>query len=143
MVGCTLAAPIQAASPLEQSINVRAGAFVGARFQLSLGGHERARPRAELAIAPTSSRSSNDGLVRTRIGDGLALNLSPSSKPTVTLAGVRADIAFNLQPRGQTNSEMKMGISTGGWVAIGVGVAALIGGAYFLHLVDEADKHSD
>ena len=138
-----LAGPARAAFQQSSMTDVRPGAFVGARLHVPLGGNERARPRASLSIAPASSHISSGGHVRTRIGEGVALNFIPSSRPTVTIAGLRADAAFGLQPGGQADAKNKMGVSTGGWVAIGVGVAALIGGIYFVHLVHEADENSD
>jgi len=137
-----IASPLQAAA-FDQSA-VQHGAFVGARFQLSLGGKTPAQPRAGLAIAPTQSRISNEGMIRTKIGEGIALNVvAPGSKPTITLAGVRADKALGLTTQRSADPQNKAGISTGGWIAIGVGVAALAAGAYFVHLVREADENSD
>ena len=74
-----------------------------------------------------------------RIGEGIALNLTPGAKPTLTLAGVRADTALGLQRDRDLDSDNKVGISTGGWVAIGVGSAALIFGGLYLaadHIAD-------
>src|SRR4030095_12316674 len=92
--------------------DVRTGTFVGAR--LTIGGRTGARPQAALTLAPTQSRLSNSGMVRTTIGEGLALNLSPKSKPTLTLAGVRADRVLSLAASEEDDS--KGGISTGGWI---------------------------
>jgi hypothetical protein len=82
-------------------------------------------------------------MVRTRVGEGIALNLAPSSKPSLTIAGVRADTALGLRPNGQVDADRKLGVSSAGWVAIGVGVVALAAGAYFLYLYNEAEKNSD
>lgn len=108
-------------------MDVRPGAFLGARVKLPLGGRTAPKPRAELAFAPTQSRISNSGLVRTRIGEGLAFGLTPHSKPTVTLAGMRADTALGLTGRGLAKNDQKIGISTGGWIAIGVGTVLVVG----------------
>ena len=131
--------PVQAADWPGQVADVRPGAFVGARVQLPLGGKAAARPRAALTIAPTHSRISSTGMVRTSIGEGLALNFSPHSKPTLTLAGVRADAALGLRRDGDIDSDQKLGISTGGWIAIGLGTAAAIVGGLYLaadHIAD-------
>jgi len=117
------------------------GTFIGAR--LTIGGRTGGRPSAALTIAPTQHRISNSGMASMRIGEGIALNLTPRAHPTVTLAGVRADRALGLSKSRDVDSNRKLGVSTGGWVAIGVGVAAVAGGAYFLHLVKEADENSD
>ena len=75
-------------------------------------------------------------MIQTRIGEGLALNFQGKSKPTLTVAGVRADAA--MQDRvGERN---RSGISTGGWIAIGVGtvlVAGAIGAALFIDAVND------
>jgi hypothetical protein len=138
-----LAAPLEAAAGPYGGAEVRPGGFVGAQLKLPLGDKTPSKPRAALAIAPTRSQISAGGAVRTTIGEGLALNFAPKSKPTFTLAGVRADTALALQRGGGTDPQRKLGVSTGGWVAIGVGVAVLVGGIYFVHLVHEADKNSD
>jgi hypothetical protein len=118
----------------------RTGAFVGARVQMSFGGKAERRPTAALAIAPTRSRLSSDGMIRTRIGDGLALNLPPRAKPMVTLAGVRADSALGFRQSGTVDPDRKAGISTGGWIAIGAGVvvAAAVGFALWVDAVNDA-----
>ncbi len=127
-----LAAPAEAASWQDQAIDSRPGAFLGARLKLPLGHQAEAKPRAELAFAPTQSRISSGGLVRTRIGEGLAFGITPKAKPTLTLAGMRADTALGLTRRSRSNAEQKLGVSTGGWVAIGVGAAVVIAGVAYL-----------
>ena len=78
-----------------------------------------------------------------RIGEGIAFNLSPGSRPSFTLAGVRADRMLGLHPKGSVESGHKLGVSKGGWVAIGAGVVVLAGGIFVLHRINEADKNSD
>ena len=142
VTGALIAAPLTSAGSQSMAI-ARPGAFVGARFQLPMGGEKSRAPRATLAIAPTQSRISSDGMIRTRIGEGLALNFGTKSGPTITLAGVRADKAFASQSARQLDATKKLGVSTGGWVAIGVGVAVLTGGVYFAYLVHEVAKSHD
>ena len=131
------AAPVQAADWSE----ARPGAFVGAR--LTIGGKTGRRPVAALTVAPTRSRISHNGMSSLKIGEGIALNLAPGTRPTLTLAGVRADTALGLRRSGHIESDKKLGISTGGWVAIGLGVVAVAGGAFVLHVLEEADENSD
>jgi len=138
-----LAEPLEANAAQYDNTDVRAGAFVGARFQIQLGGREASRPHASLALAPTLNRMSSNGFGRTTIGEGVALNFGPHSKPTLTLAGVRADTALGLHRNGNVESDKRLGVSSGGWVAIGLGAVALAGGIYFLHLVDEANDADD
>jgi hypothetical protein len=142
VTGALIAAPLTSAGSQSMAI-ARPGAFVGARFQLPMGGEKSRAPRATLAIAPTQSRISSDGMIRTRIGEGLALNFGTKSGPTITLAGVRADKAFASQSARQLDATKKLGVSTRGWVAIGVGVAVLTGGIYFAYLVHEGAKSTD
>ena len=143
LAAAVIAAPLHAAQWQDQGSQVRPGAFIGAQFKTSFGGPTRSQPRAQLAFAPTRSRLSSSGQVTTRIGDGLALDFTSDAKPTLTLAGVRADTALRLTRAGRSETGQKFGVSTTGWVAIGVGVAALAGGAYFLYLVHEAEKNDD
>ena len=127
-----ITAQAEAASWQDQPIDSRPGAFLGARLKLPLGHQAKAKPRAEFAFAPTQSRISSSGLVRTRIGEGLAFGIAPKAKPTLTLAGMRADTALGLTRTGRSKAEQKLGVSTGGWVAIGVGAAVVIAGVAYL-----------
>lgn len=125
--------PVQAADWSD----VRPGTFVGARLVIS--GKTGGRPSAALTIAPAQHRITHGGMSSMRIGEGLALNLTPGAKPSLTLAGVRADTALGLQRDGHPESNKKLGISTGGWVAVGIGTAALIVGGLYLaadHIAD-------
>ena len=129
---CLIATPVRAADWND----VRPGAFVGAR--LTIGG-KTGRPQAALAIAPTHSRISQSGMSRTRIGEGIALSLTPRARPALTLSGVRLDTAFDLRPDSDLNPESKLGISKGGWVAIGVGTVAIVVGGLYLYADHLAD----
>lgn len=134
-----LATTAEAANWQDQSTNVRPGAFIGARMNVPLGRSAATKPRAELTLAPTQNRVSNSGLVRTRIGEGLAFGFTGHSKPTLTLAGMRADTALGLKPSGRASADKKIGMSTGGWVAVGVGAVA-IGLLAFVLYVREAEE---
>ena len=57
--------------------------------------------------------------------------------------GIRADEALGFRSSRQMDSAQKLGLSTGGWVAVGVGVAAIAGGLCFVHLMNEAEENSD
>ena len=129
--------PVQAADWSD----VRPGTFVGAR--LTIGGRTGKRPLAALTIAPTQTRMSSEGMTNMRIGEGIALNLTPGAKPTLTLAGVRADAVLGLQRNGDLDSDRKLGVSTGGWVAIGIGAAVLVGAAVFYNAATSCEDHDD
>lgn len=140
----SLAAPSPAREWRDQPIDVRPGAFVGVQLSLSArAGQSPTRPRAALAIAPTQSRISGTGMVRTGIGQGIALNLTPNARPSLTLAGVRADTALGLKSQGRSEADRKLGLSTGATIAIGVGAALLVGGAIFLSAVNNCEDHDD
>jgi len=136
LAAAVIAGPVHAGPWQDQGAQVRPGVFVGAQFKMSFGGRARSQPHAQLALAPTRSTFSNSGRATTRIGEGLALDFTSNAKPTLTLAGMRADTALG-------DRERKLGISSTGWVAIGLGVVAVAGGLYFLHLLDEAEKNSE
>lgn len=126
IAAAVVVAPARAAGWHDSTVDVQPGTFVGARLKLPLGERTTAKPRAELAIAPTQSRLRSSGrLVRTRIGEGVALGVAPGAKPTLTLAGIPANRALGLNRSVQVHSKNKMGLSTGAWV--GIGVVAAIG----------------
>ena len=129
-------APVRAAGWDKESADVRPGAFVGARLQFSLSGKAAGRPHAALAIAPTQSRISQDGMIRTRIGEGLALNFGSDPRPSLTVAGIRADTRLEDQID-------KSGISTGGWIAIGVGTVLVAGAVAAALFVDAVNDNSE
>lgn len=104
---------------------VRAGAFVGARVQLAMGGSVPAKPHAGLAVALTQSYRSASGRTVTRFGEGVALDLA-SGKPTLNVGGVSADAAFGLRQQGNVESKQRLGISTGALIGIGLVVVAVI-----------------
>jgi hypothetical protein len=136
-----IASEAQAADWRSQTYASRQGAFVGARMSLPLGHRKHSRPIAELAIAPTNSRVSNDGKISTSIGQGMALRLSGEAKPSLMLAGIRADQALGLNRSGRVDPQQKMGLSTG--VAVGIGVVVIAAGVAFALLVDaERDASS-
>jgi hypothetical protein len=80
-------------------------------------------------------------MMKTRIGDGLALNLA-GKKPTIMLAGRPAKAALGFERIDGRHEDTKLGISTGGWVAIGAGIVAAAAVGFALW-VDEIDDHSD
>lgn len=143
VLAAVIAAPLHAVPWQDQGAQVRPGAFVGAQFKMSFGGPTLSQPRAQLAFAPTrSSLSNNSGQVTTRIGEGLALDFTSNAKPTLTLAGMRADTALRLTRAGRSESDQKLGISTAGWVAIGAGVVAVavVGGLLYIDAMNDASE---
>ena len=142
LLATVVVAPAQGAGWERAASDVRPGAFVGARVQLPLGHHASPSPRATLAIAPTASRISREGMVRTRIGEGLALSIG-ESKPSLTIAGFRADTALALRQQGASAPGKQLAISTAGWVAIGVGTVIVVGGVAFALWADAVNDGSE
>lgn len=130
-------APVQAADWND----ARPGTFVGAR--LTIGGKTGGRPSAALTIAPTQNRFSSDGMASMKIGEGIALNFTSASKPTLTLAGIRADRVLGLKSGPATDSGKKLGMSDGAKVALGVGAALLIGAGVFYAVATNCADHED
>lgn len=122
----TVVAQPAAAANFEQGASVQTGTFAGARVRISLGGNQPDRKfRAGLTLAPTLRSQSISGETRMRIGEGLELGFNGKRPLALSLAGRPVD---RLLP----NADKKLGLSTGGKVALGVGAAALIGvGVYF------------
>lgn len=120
------------------------GAFVGVRLQLRAGGPDAGQARTSLAIAPTRSTFSGSGEIRTRIGEGLALEFTSHQAPRTTLAGRPVTQTFGMtREEGATDDGRKLGISSGAWVGIGLGAAALAGALIFLSQVSDCDDHDD
>lgn len=138
---CLLSAPIEAIATPYDNADVRPGVFVGARLQLSLGNQSGSRPRAAMMLAPARSQISDGAITRTSIGEGIALNLG--SKPSLTLAGVRADRAFGLAPASKDDSGHRLGLSNGGWIAVGIGAVVVAAAVYGFSAYDEARDNTD
>ena len=98
--------------------SARLGAFAGARLSVPLGGGSET-PRAGLTL--TSSLRSAEGS-RLRFARGLELGFAGSDEPHLSLSG--RPVAQLVQGRTGPDGR-KLGVSTLGWVAIGVGVMAV------------------
>ncbi|MGI8931965.1 MAG: hypothetical protein ACR2FK_06275 [Sphingomicrobium sp.] len=134
-----LAVQPAAAAGFEEMTTVQSGTFTGARIRLSLGGRQHDRKfRAGLTIAPTLRSQSMWGATRTRFGEGLELGFAGERPLTLSLGGRPVS---RLAPGGRKSEDnRRLGVSTGGKVAIGAGVVALVAGAIVLGVVI---SHSD
>ena len=103
----------------------RQGAFAGARIRIPLGGADRQKVRAGLTVAPLRQSRAGDGGLRTGFGRGLELGVGESGRPALSLAGQRVD-RLMLGRSGEAPAGTRKGVSTLGWVAIGVGFVALV-----------------
>jgi hypothetical protein len=134
-------APVQAAESQAGAGEVRSGAFVGARLRLRLGGSVAAKPEAALALAGTQSYRSTSGRTVNLMSEGVALDLA-GRKPALTLGGVPVHAALRLHQQGDVALGPKLGISTGGWIAIGavLAVATVVAITQFT-CVGEDEEH--
>ena len=111
------------------------GAFGGFRVRLPLGGdREERRVRAGVTLAPVMHSRTVDGGSRIRFGEGLEFGVVRDRSPQLSLAGTRID-RLGIAPNGSAPEGKRQGVSTLGWVAIGVGaaVAAVFAFGYVLH----------
>ena len=126
--------PAAAAADLEEMTTVRSGTFTGARIRILLGGPQHEQTiRAGLTIAPTWRSQTIMGETRTRFGEGLELGFLGKHPLAVSLGGRR--ISSLLLGGRKTEDDKRLGTSTGGKVAIGLGVVALVAGAVVLGVV--------
>jgi hypothetical protein len=102
----------------------RPGAFGGLRLRLPLDGPRRQqRLRAGLTVAPTMHFQSGDGASRLRIAEGLEFGFTGREPARLSLGGV----PVNRLAQGPAGPDgQRMGVSTIGWIAIGVGAAIVI-----------------
>jgi len=105
--------------------HTRVGVFGGFQIKVPLGGSRAKAPSASLGIAPVVRSQSFDGAGRTRIGEGLLLRMEPNRPAEFRLAGTRLD-RLGLTPNGQAPGGQRAGVSTLGWIAIGVGVTVVL-----------------
>lgn len=101
----------------------RMGAFAGFRLRVPIGGEAERQPiRAGLTFAPTIQTESRSGEVRTRFGEGLELGIAGDRPVRLSFAGT----PVSRLARGPAGPDgQRAGVSTIGWVAIGVGVVAV------------------
>ena len=101
------------------------GAFGGIRLRVPLDGRAGERQvRAGLTLAPTLQTRNARGETRTRIGEGLELGFNGDDRVRLTLAG--APVSRLAQGEAEPDGR-RAGVSTLGWVAIGVGVVVVTG----------------
>ena len=110
------------AAELNDGSSHQMGAFGGVRVRVPLDGDARQRPvRAGLTIAPTMLSRSANGEIRARIGEGLELGFNDDDRVRLSLAGTPV---ARLAQGGTGPDGRRAGVSTIGWIAIGVGVLA-------------------
>ena len=134
----TAVQPALAADLIERDTPLM-GAFAGVRLRMPLGDRAPQRLRAGLTLAPTMHVRGSDGAARTRFGEGLELGLAPNRPLELSFAGTRLD-RFGVRPDGNAPGGRRAGVSTLGWIAIGVGATIVVAaGAGYLWLEDALD----
>ena len=126
LVAAQLAATAQPAlaAGLTEARTQEVGAFAGLRVRMPLdGAAQQRRLRAGLTVAPAMHSRTLGGESRLRIGEGLELGLNGEQPLRVSLGGT----PVSQLAQGPTGPDgRRLGVSTIGWIAIGVGVAAVI-----------------
>jgi len=103
------------------------------------GARDERRARAGLTLAPTMRVRDADGGSRLRFGEGLELGIAQGSPLELSFAGRRVD-RLGVSPRGNAPGGQHAGVSTLGWVAIGVGTVIIVtAAAGYLWLEDALD----
>ena len=100
------------------------GAFAGLRLRVPLDPESRRQPiRVGLTVAPTLHTQSQSGEVRTRFGEGLEFGVNGREPLRLSFAG--KPVSHLVQGKSGPGGE-RTGVSTLGWVAIGVGALAAV-----------------
>ena len=130
------------AADFAEGRNVETGAFAGFRLRVPLGADpERRGVQAGFAVAPMLRSTTMDGRSRMGIGEGLELGFRHSEPLTLRLAGTRID-RLGMAPGNRAPDGPRAGVSTLGWIGIGVGtivLAAAVSTAILVHEINEND----
>jgi hypothetical protein len=124
LIAAQLAAAPAMAADLVQDRSVtaqEAGTFAGVRLRLALGeSQERSALRAGLVMAPTLRTRNVQNEDRLRFGEGVELGFRGDRPLALSIAG------RPLAGEAQRRLDRRAGISTIGWVAIGVGAVVVL-----------------
>jgi len=119
----TAAQPVLAAELIEAR-SQQAGAFAGLRLRVPLDGDAaQRRIRAGLAVAPTLHARSAGGETQLHVGEGVELGLVGRGPVRLSIAGTPVS---RLARGGSGPNGERLGVSTLGWVAIGVGAFLVV-----------------
>ena len=120
ILGAAAPAFAQSYSPARET---GTGTFGGIRVRVPFGGGAREPVRAGIAFAPTTRTDYQDGRTRTRVGEGLEFGINGRGPVQFSLAGT----PVNRLTQGRTGPDgQRLGVSTLGWIAIGVGASLVI-----------------
>ena len=130
------AQPAQAAE-LTENRTQQMGAFAGLRLRMPLDSEARQRRlRAGLTLAPTMHSRSASGESRMRMGEGLELGLAGDEPVRLSLGGTPVSRLVQ-GPAGPDGR--RAGVSTVGWIAIGVGTVVLLYGGLLFLIAENSD----
>jgi hypothetical protein len=133
-----LAAQPAAATGLVAGDEREVGAFAGLSLRVPLDGHagER-RPQLGLAFAPTVRTQNLQGAARTRIDQGVELGFTGDQRVRLSLAGTPVS---RLAQGREGPDGRRLGVSSLGWMAIGVGDVAVGAAAWFYFTITDEDR---
>src|SRR3954468_20715780 len=122
-----VAQPLAAAElPRDAGVQIERGTFAGARVRIPLG---RTGDGAHAGLALTATQRA-PGRAELRFAKGLELGYAGDARLRLSLQGQPVS---RLVPGGAGPDGRKLGVSTLGWIGIGVGVVVLsVAGAYVL-----------
>ena len=125
------------AAELTETRSQQMGAFAGFRMRVPLDGRAGERQvRAGLTVAPTLHSRTDDGEVRMRIGEGLELGVTGGAPVRLSLGGTPVSRLVH-GPAGPDGR--RAGVSTVGWIAIGVGTVVLLYGGLLFLIAENSD----
>lgn len=129
------------AAELTEHGTQRAGTFAGLRLSVPLDrAADQQRVRAGLTVAPTMHSRTPTGESRLRIGEGLELGVVGAEPPRLMIAGT----PMSRLAQGPVGPDgRRVGVSTGGWIAIGVGTVVAVLGVGYLVFAEMMDCDED
>jgi hypothetical protein len=135
LIAAHIACAAQAAElPRDPSTETtRIGSFAGARVRVPLGATKE-KPHAGLAFTATQ-RTGDTGALR--FSKGMELGFAGDGKVRLSLAGKPVS---QLRPGAEGPAGRKLGVSTLGWVGIGVAVALVAGTIWFVDAMNDASE---
>ncbi len=141
----SIAAQPALAADLTENSRQQMGAFAGFRMRVPLDGYaQQRRIRAGLAVAPSMHSRAMNGESRLTMGEGLELGIAGDESVRLSLGGTPVSqlVRGSTGPGGE-----RAGVSTLGWIAIGVGAALVItavaGALAVDHILDCERSSSD
>lgn len=119
----------------------RAGAFAGVRLRLPLGVQAPAtKPKVSLALAPLVQTRTFAGPVRTRFGEGLALDFTASRPFAFSLAGRPLSGRLAAAEEGEEKKDSTGKKVLKGAAVVAIVAAATVGGLFLAYSIACSDN---